>query len=468
MKIEFIGAAQEVTGSKHLLTTDAGKRILLDCGMFQGKGLETDAMNRHLGFDPTQIDHLILSHAHIDHSGLIPYIYKKGFRGSVITTAATRDLCALMLADSAFIQELDAKYYNKKAARKHLPLIKPIYQLSDAERCMDLFVGIGYNYRFHIDNTVSVQFFNAGHMLGSAVVCLEVKEWGKTTRIAFTGDIGRPENALLRTPEAFPQCDYLISEATYGNRLHVPEPEVEQQLTRIVHETCVEKGGKLLIPSFSVGRTQEIVFVLNKLYNEHKLPHIDVFVDSPLSMNATNVFRLYTDSMNDSVKHSILFDDDPFGFNSLHYIKNVEDSKALNSYDKPCIIIAASGMLEAGRIKHHVSNNIANASTTILIVGYCTPTSLGARLQQKGLKTISIFGEEHPVRAKIEVMEVFSGHADYAEMIAYLRCQDPKLIRQTFLVHGDPDVLLDYREKLKEQGFGDVVIPAPFNTFEIG
>ncbi|MBP7151035.1 MAG: MBL fold metallo-hydrolase [Paludibacteraceae bacterium] len=459
MKIKFIGAAREVTGSKHLITTKDGKRILLDCGMFQGKGLETDAKNRDLGFDPETVDHIILSHAHIDHSGLIPYLYKRGFRGSIICTNATRDLCSIMLADSAHIQELDVKWFNKKRARQGLPPIEPIYNQEDAENCMDLFISVAYNRRFYIDDKINVKFTNNGHLLGSSVVNLEINENGKKVHIAYTGDIGRPSNYILRSPDPFPQCDYLIVESTYGNRLHPQVEQSEKEFLEIVKETCIEKKGKLIIPAFSIGRTQELVFLLNNFYNQHLLPRIEVFVDSPLSVNATEIYRMHSDSLNKNVKEILKFDNDPFGFNSLHYIKNVEESKALNTYDKPCIIISASGMMEAGRIKHHVANNIENPRNTILIVGYCTPTSLGARIQQPGLREISIFGEIHPVNAKICKIEAFSGHGDYKEMIDFLKCQSPELIKKTFLVHGDYESQIFYRERLQQVGFRSVEIP---------
>jgi metallo-beta-lactamase family protein len=459
MKIKFIGAAREVTGSKHLITTEEGKRILLDCGMFQGKGLDTDTKNRDLGFDPETVDHIILSHAHIDHSGLIPYLYKKGFRGSIICTNATRDLCSIMLADSAHIQELDVKWFNKKRARQGLPPVEPIYNQEDAENCMNLFIGIEHNRRFYIDNKINVKFTNNGHLLGSSVVNLEILENGKKVHIAYTGDIGRPSNYILRSPDTFPQCDYLIAESTYGNRLHPQVEQSENDFLEIVKETCIEKKGKLIIPAFSIGRTQELVFLLNNFYNQQLLPRIEVFVDSPLSVNATEIYRMHSDSLNKNVKEILKYDNDPFGFNSLHYIKNVEESKALNTYDKPCIIISASGMMEAGRIKHHVANNIENPRNTILIVGYCTPTSLGARIQQPGLREISIFGEIHPVNAKICKIEAFSGHGDYKEMIDFLKCQSPELIKKTFLGHGDYESQISYRERLQQVGFRKVEIP---------
>lgn len=467
MKIQFLGAAREVTGSKHLITTDDGKKILLDCGMYQGKGMETDAMNRNLGFDPETINYLILSHAHIDHSGLIPYMYKNGFRGSIITTSATRDLCSIMLPDSGHIQELDVKWFNKKRMRQSLPTVTPIYSVEDAEKSLALFISVEYNRRFYINDKINVKFTNSGHMLGSAVVNLEISENGQKKRIAFTGDIGRSHNKLLQTPAVFPQCDYLIAESTYGNRLHPAEKEMEDDFLKIVYETCVNKRGKLIIPSFSVGRTQEIVFLLNNFYNEGKLPKIEVFVDSPLSVNATDIFRMHTDCMNESVKSVLKYDEDPFGFNSLKYIKNVDESKALNDYNRPCIIISSSGMAEAGRIKHHIANNIANAANTILIVGYCSPTSLGARLQQPGLSEISILGEIRPVNADIKRIEAFSGHGDYSEMINFLNCQDQEEIRNVFLVHGEYESQLFYKEQLEIEGFRGIEIPELGQEFEL-
>ena len=465
MKIKFIGAAREVTGSKHLITTNEGKRILLDCGMFQGKGLETDSMNRNLMFDPAKIDYLILSHAHIDHSGLIPYMYNQGFRGSVVCTNATRDLCSVMLADSAHIQELDIKWFNKKREKQGLQPVEPIYGQIDAEKCMELFIGVAYDRRFQINDKINVKFTSTGHMLGSAVVNLELIEDGKKVHLAYTGDIGRPHNRIIQPPTAFPQCDYLITESTYGDRLHPANEESEDELLKIVLETCVEKRGKLIIPSFSIGRTQEIVFVLNNLYNKGLLPKIAVFVDSPLSVNATEIFRMHPECMNDEVKAVMRYDDDPFGFNSLHYIKNVDESKRLNDYHDPCIIISSSGMLEAGRVKHHVANTISSWRNTILIVGYCSPTSLGARIQEPGLRNISIFGEIHEVKAQIAKIEAFSGHGDYKEMMSFLSCQNSSEIKKTFLVHGDYNVQQKYAEELKTKGFTDIEIPEAGEEF---
>ena len=458
MKIKFIGAAREVTGSKHLITTDSGKKILLDCGMFQGKGLETDGMNRNLMFNPSEIDHVILTHAHIDHSGLIPYIYKLGFRGSVICTSATRDLCAIMLADSGHIQEGDVKWFNKRRIHKGLTPVEPIYKEADARACMELFIGIAYDRKFRIDDAIKVKFTNTGHMLGSGTALLEITENGKTTRIAYTGDIGRPESRILKSPAPFPQCDYLITEATYGNRLHPQLQEAEGELLRVIRETCVEKGGRVIIPSFAIGRTQEVVYALNTFFNEGLLPRVNIYVDSPLAINATDIFRMHTDILNDDVAHTMLTDPDPFGFNSLFYIKSADESKKLNSNKKPCVIISASGMMEAGRIKHHLANNIENPNNTILAVGYCAPGTLGARILG-GVDEVSIFGVKHPVKANVERIEAFSGHGDYNEMADFISCQDTEQVKQVFLVHGDYLVQQAYKLVVEKKGFNHVAIP---------
>ena len=466
MKIKFIGAAREVTGSKHLITLDNGKKILLDCGMFQGKGMETDSSNRNLGFDPKEINHIILTHAHIDHSGLIPYVYKLGFRGSVICTNATRDLCSIMLADSGHIQELDVKWFNKKRAKHGLEQVEPIYTCEDAKQCMELFIGVAHNRKFSIDDTLKVRFTNNGHLLGAGTASIEITENGKTIRLAYTGDIGRPTSRVLKTPEDFRQCDYLITESTYGNRLHKEITHAEEDLLQVVIDTCVKKQGKLIIPSFAIGRTQDIVFSLNKFYNAGLLPKIQIYVDSPLAVNATTIFRVHSECFNEEVMKVIETDDDPFGFNSLHYITSTNDSKKLNSFKKPCIIISASGMMEAGRIKHHLANNISNPKNTILVVGYCAPNTLGARLIN-GEKTVSIFGNKYGVYADITRIEAFSGHGDYNEMLSFLNCQDKSAIKKVFLVHGDYDTQVFYKEQMMAAGFANVEIPEAMSEVTI-
>jgi metallo-beta-lactamase family protein len=459
MKIKFLGAAREVTGSKHLITTDYGKKILLDCGVYQGKGIETDKMNRQLAFNPAEIDHIILTHAHIDHAGLIPYLFKLDFRGSVICTSATRDLCTIMLADSGQIHEHDTMTFNKKMAFKGLPSVEPLYTKAEAVASMQLFIGVPYDRKFYIDELTKVKFTNTGHMLGSGVANIEISENGKTTRIAYTGDIGRPTNRILKAPNPFPQADILITESTYGDRLHVQPKQAEEELLNVVKDTCVVKKGKLIIPSFSVGRTQEIVYSFNNFFNEGKLPKVDIYVDSPLSVNATNVFRLHPECFNNEILHVMETDPDPFGFNSLFYIQLQEDSKKLNKIKKPCVIISASGMMEAGRIKHHLANNISNPKNTILAVGYCAPTTLGARILN-GEKKVSIHGQMYEVKAEVKRIESYSGHGDYKEMISFLKCQDLDKIQKTILVHGEYESQQKYKTFLENEGFRNIIIPS--------
>ena len=436
--------------------------------MYQGKGMETDEANRELGFDPKDIHYLLLSHAHIDHSGLIPYIYSLGFRGKIYCTAATRDLCELMLQDTAFIQEQDVRWYNKKMDRQNKPKIKPLFDMSHAQQVMKLFRTVEYDTPYRLDEEIQIQFTNSGHMLGSAVISVAITENGQTKRIAYTGDIGRLHSHILSTPQAFPQCDYLICESTYGNRLHEDTLVSEEQLLGIVEETCMYKKGKLLIPSFSVGRTQEIVYVLNELFNDGRLERVPVYVDSPLSANATEIFRRHAHTLNEQVQDTMRFDPDPFGFNGLRYITDVQQSKALNRSEQPCIIISSSGMLEAGRIKHHVSNHIDDPSTTILIVGYCTPSSLGARIQDPKLRFVSIFGYDHRIRAHVTKIEGFSGHGDYQEMIQYFTaCQDTKKVQKVFIVHGEYSAQEAMKSHLQEAGFGQVAIPKKGEEFSI-
>jgi metallo-beta-lactamase family protein len=466
MKIKFLGAAREVTGSKHLIYTDHGKKILLDCGMFQGKGLETDSMNRKLGFNPSEIDHLILTHAHIDHSGLIPYIFKMGFRGSVICTNATRDLCAIMLADSGFIQEHDTHTFNKRRVRKGLPPVEPIYTQKDAQACMSLFIGVPIDMKFRIDDIIKVTFTPSGHMLGSAVATIQIIENGQIKRISYTGDIGRHVSKILGPPLPFPQSDILITESTYGDRLHPDLEEAENELLDVVVKTCVDKGGKLIIPAFSVGRTQEVVYSLNQFYTAGKLPKIDIFVDSPLAVNATTVFRMHPECFNKEIHEFMLKDPDPFGFNSLFYITRQEDSKKLNDHKNPCVIISASGMAEAGRIKHHIANNVSDHKNTILMVGYCAPATLGARLL-KGAEEISIHGNIYEVKAEIKKIESYSGHGDYKEMLHYLECQDPGAVEQTFIVHGEYETQKNYAVKMENAGFRNVEIPSSGEEYEL-
>jgi metallo-beta-lactamase family protein len=459
MTIEFFGAAKEVTGSKHLITTNKGKKILLDCGMFQGKGLETDSLNRNLGFNPSEIDYLLLSHPHMDHSGLIPYIVKLGFKGTIFCTPATRDLCSIMLADSGNIQEQDTYTFNKKRARQGLDPVEPIYTMLDAQEAMQYFISIPYEKEFFIDPDISVKFTDNGHILGSATINMSIKEGRRRLRLAFTGDIGRYSKRILKEPQAFPQADFIIMESTYGDRLHDNIDQSEQKLLHAVIDTCCKKKGKLIIPSFAIGRAQEIIYALDKLERSGLLPDIDVYVDSPLSLNATNIMRLHTECFNDEIKKYMEHDKDPFGFDRLRYVRSTEESKSLNSIHRPMIIISASGMMEAGRVKHHIANNIEDKRTTILAVGYCAPTTLGAKIL-RGDKTVSIFGTEHIVKAEIRSIDSYSAHADYEEMLRFLACQNKKKIQKIFLVHGEEQTQINFANTLKANGYNNVYIPS--------
>ncbi len=466
MKVQFLGATSEVTGSKFLLTTKKGLKILLDCGMYQGKGLETDAMNRDLGFNPAEIDFLLLSHAHIDHSGLIPYIHKLGFTGKVFCTPATRDLCSIMLTDSGKIQEVDTVQFNKKRAKSNLPPVEPIYTMKDAADCMQHFLSVPYDLRYSLTPDIAVTFIDTGHMLGSSAVYIEYKEGRKKRSLCYTGDVGRYDKRILRDPKPFPQADYIITESTYGDKLHTTLDVAEQDLLLTVKDACAKRRGKLLIPSFAIGRTQEIVYALHRLKIKGDLPDIDIFVDSPLALSATNIFRLHADCFNEDMQAFLTKEADPFGFENLHYVRSIEDSKNLNSYNRPCVIISASGMMEAGRIKHHLANNIENPRTTILCVGYCSPTTLGAKIM-RGDKEVSIFGVNYKVKATLVRIEAFSGHGDYSELIHYLSCQDKKKVRNIFIVHGEDEVRVNYSKHLNEAGFKKNHIPLFREEIEI-
>lgn len=464
MKLQFYGAAQTVTGSKHLLTTQSGFRVLLDCGLFQGIG--TTEMNQEFGFDPVKVDVLVLSHAHIDHCGLIPRLIRKGFEGDIYCTPATRDLAEILLLDSAHIQETDLERVNKRRQHRGEPALEPLYDLQDVTDAIRMFKTVDYHETFFLNEEVSVRFYDTGHILGSASVFVTVRENGEEKKVWFTGDIGRPDDKILRSPESAPQADYIICESTYGDRLHEPEPDMKRHLLDIVRETCVERQGKVIIPAFAVDRTQELIFALDQLESEDRLPRLPVYVDSPLAVRATSVMRDHEECFNPSILSYIKKDGDAFDFPNLHYVTSVEKSKAINDRSGPCIIISASGMAEAGRIKHHIKNNIGNPRNTILIVGYCSPDSLGGALK-RGDQEVKIFGELYQVRCHVEVMDSFSAHADYAEMIHFLQDQAPEKVSRVFLVHGDLPVQEVFRDKLRAIGFRDIEIPHMHEGFEL-
>ena len=465
MKIAFHGAARTVTGSKHLITLSNGKKYLLDCGMFQGMGKETEGLNREFGFDAAAVDYLILSHAHIDHCGLIPKLVKDGFNGKIFATPATKDLAAILMADSAGIQENDLKFVNKRRAAEGKPYLLPLYTTEDAQKAVELFETVEYDTWFAIDENVQVMYKDAGHIIGSATVHLKIKENGKEIRLTFSGDVGRYRDVILRSPAEFPQADYILLESTYGNSLHEQISGTNDLLLQWIIKTCLQKKGKLIIPAFSVGRTQEILFALNQLEAENRLPDLTYIVDSPLSKEATHVIKSYPQYFNKTIQKLIETDNDPFNFKGLKFIKTVEESKMLNYSKEPLVIISASGMAEAGRVKHHISNNIENSRNTILFTGYCEPNSLGGRLKLHP-KEVNIFGAPHEVNAEIAEIRSMSAHGDYNDLCQWLACQDPAQVKKLFLVHGEYDVQQDFKQRLISKGFADVEIPE--RHYEIG
>lgn len=467
MKIAFHGAARTVTGSKHLFTLTNGKKYLLDCGLYQGMGKETDELNREFGFNPSEVDHMILSHAHIDHCGLIPKLIKDGYNGKVYATPATKDLAAILMADSAGIQENDLKYLNKTRAAQGKPYISPLYVMEDALRAIEHFVTVDYGQWFTIDENVQFMYLDAGHIIGSATVHLKIKENGKETHLTFSGDVGRYRDIILKSPQEFPQADYIIMESTYGNKLHEEITGTPDKLLEWIAKTCLQKKGKLIIPAFSVGRTQELLYALNQLENENRLPDLPYYVDSPLSLEATKVIESYPEDFNSRVQKLLQSDHDPFQFKGLKFVKSVEESKSLNYRSDPMVIISSSGMAEAGRVKHHISNNIENSRNSILLTGYCEPNSLGGRLKMHP-KEVGIFGQPHEVHAEIGEIKSMSAHGDYNDLCQWLASQNPKEVKKLFLVHGDYDVQLDFKNRLITKGFLDVEIPARHTEVGLG
>ncbi|MFO7663517.1 MAG: MBL fold metallo-hydrolase [Chloroflexota bacterium] len=461
MDITFHGAAQTVTGSQHLLNIN-GFRILLDCGLYQGKRNETYDRNQHLPFDARSVDAMILSHAHIDHSGNIPNLVKSGFQGNIITTFATRDLCNIMLRDSAKIQESDIAFLNKKRLRQGFPALEPIYTMQDAMASLKSFLSMGYERPLPVGPGITLTFFDAGHVLGSAITLLEVtgQNGDKPTRIVFSGDIGRPNRPILNDPAFIEEADILIMESTYGNREHPQDENIDRELERVIEQT-INIGGKVIVPAFAIGRTQELVYRLNKMVENRDLPpDLQVYVDSPLAIDATSVFRAHPEAYDDEAAEILLTDpdNDPFGFSMMRYTRSVQESKALNFLKKPAVIISASGMAEAGRILHHLKNNIEDSRNTILIVGYQAPETLGRRLVEKQPR-VKIFGEDYDLKARVEVLNGLSGHAGRSELTDWAgHFRTPP--HQTFLVHGDPDAAFTLADKLKmELRFPNVHVP---------
>lgn len=461
MKLKICGAAQTVTGSCHLLTLENNYKILLDCGLYQGQEDALDNFNKKWLFQPNEIDVLILSHAHIDHCGRIPKLVKDGFRGKIYCTSATRDLAAIMLLDSAHIQENDAAYEAKKNKGDGIPLYTDI----DVKNCLAQFRCVEYDTWFFINEHVQVLFSDAGHILGSASIILKINENNKETIFGFSGDVGRYNRPILKDPAPMPQLDYLICESTYGGKTHEDTPESDEHFLKIIYDTCISKRGKLIIPAFSVGRTQELLYRLDKLNTSGKIDNIPVYVDSPLAMNATEIFIIHPECYDEELYQYFSTDSNPFGWNNMKYIRSTEQSKALNTSTEPCIIISASGMANAGRVKHHIFNSIENSNNTILIVGYCADGTLGQKLTQKP-ETIKIFGEEKKVNASIEIISSMSGHADEPELLQFISNQDINKLQKIFLVHGELNRQKAFQSALLNKTYKSIEIPTLGQEFE--
>lgn len=468
MQITFNGAVQTVTGSQHLIAVN-GQKILLDCGLYQGKRDEARMRNWEFHFNPAEVDTVVLSHAHIDHSGNIPNLVRRGFRGKIVCTSATQDLCNAMLLDSGHIQEMDVNYVNKKRRQLGQPPVEPIYTQADAERSLKYFQGIEYDEPYLLGPGVTLTLYDAGHLLGSAIVALDfAEEDGRPgRRLVFSGDLGRAGVPILRDPTTLDEADILLIESTYGSRIHPPIEDSAKELEKIIRRTYA-RGGKVIIPSFAVERTQLLVYLLNDLYNHGDLPDMPVFVDSPLAVNVTDIFRRNPDYFDQKTRDLINQDPegDIFSFKKLNYVRDVEESKALNFRQSPCVIISASGMAEAGRILHHLKNNIGDPRNTVLIVGWQAPNTLGRRLVERQ-PVVRIFGMEFQLEAEVVTLNGFSGHADQAGLLAWMKAFK-KRPEQVFVVHGDPEAAGVFADKLQnELGYKKVIIPSLYQTYEI-
>jgi metallo-beta-lactamase family protein len=453
------GAAKEVTGSTHLLKIN-GTKILVDCGLFQGKRFLSEEKNRKFQFSPKEINALILTHGHCDHCCRIPYLGTLGFTGNIFATPATRDIASLVMADTAHIMEKDCEWLKKKNANYPYG---PLFKTTDVLKILEQFITISYRRTFNVADNLKATFYNAGHILGSAMPLID---FGNNRLVAFTGDLGRKGTPIIHDPEYLPPIDYLVCEATYGNRLHDPIEDACRQLTQVIKET-VDKGGKIIIPAFAVERTQDLIYYLHLLNKEHKVPKIDIFVDSPMAFNATSIFRVHQECYDEDVHEEFLIQNkNPFGFENLHYITNVEESKRLNEYDKPCIIISSSGMCEAGRILHHLKNNVEDPRNTILIVGFMAEDTLGRRIVEKQSE-IKIFGTYYRLNAKVKILNTLSAHADYNDIIDLVQHLDLKRLKKIFLVHAEDDALKEMKQHLLDIGIKDVQISEPETEYEL-
>jgi metallo-beta-lactamase family protein len=466
MKISFHGAARTVTGTKHLIHLDDGRQILLDCGMFQGLGKDTEELNEHFGFKPEKIDAVLLSHAHIDHSGLLPKLVKEGYNGKVLSTPATRDLSEILLYDSAEIQTYEIEYINKKRAAKNKPPYEPLYTADDVTKTLELFENFEYDEWFPVIDGVEALFTNAGHLIGSAAISIRVTEKGKQTTLLFSGDVGRYRSVLLPPPGEPPQADYIILESTYGNRHHDISFNTIETLQKWIKKVCVEKGGQLIIPAFSVGRTQEVLYALNQLSLEKRLPEVLYFIDSPLSLKATQTLKKYTHQFNERLQQVLAIDDDPFDFPGLRHIETVEDSRKLVDYQQPCVIISASGTADAGRVRHHINECIGKENNAILFVGYCGAKSLGGQLLN-GENEVEVFSDPCKVLAEVGQVQGMSAHGDTDDLLRFISNQDPDRVKTVFLVHGEYEVQKAFVDRLGLKGFKSVEIPEQHQLYQL-
>ncbi len=458
MDIRFCGAAQDVTGSQFLITAN-GATVLVDCGLFQGRRHESYERNQTFLFDPSSVDAVLVTHAHMDHSGNIPNLVKRGFTGSVYTTEATAELCKILLRDSAYLQERDVYWVNKIRARQHEPPMEVLYTAAEAEASMGRFVGCRYDKAVTVAPGITATFRNAGHILGSSGISLEIEEKGRTRHVGVAVDVGRSGIPMEVDPNRLRDLDVLIMECTYGNRLHTGFGEVDDELAETVQEVA-GTGGKIIIPSFAVGRTQLLVYLLHQLFNQNRIPDIPVFVDSPMAYEATQVYRRHLESLDRAATRTFLRDrQDPFGFERLRYVREVKESKALNGLAYPHVIISSSGMCEGGRILHHLRNNIHNPKNLVLFVGYAARHTLARRLVE-GETRVRIFGEEHKVRCRVKAMDGFSAHADRRGLLEYVKMTPPEKLKHVFLVHGEEDQALPLRDGIRSMGYQNVYYPA--------